>query len=54
MFDSVVSFFIGNKPEDTNQLLQLWYFGRIMIGILLFDGIFDLFRFAKKFVPHKG
>lgn len=47
--DTLLYFFLGPVPDDQYAYL-IYYTARILIGILFFNAIFDLFRFAKSFV----
>lgn len=47
--DGVLYFFLGAEPTDPN-LMYIYYTARILIGVILFNAIFDLFRFIRGFV----
>lgn len=49
ILDNVLSFFIGEVPVDPHSA-QLWYAARLIIGILFFDALFDLFRMTKNLI----
>lgn len=50
MFDSVVSFFLGNRPDALIDPAgsAIWYVAKILIGVMLFDALFDIFRFLRR------
>jgi hypothetical protein len=50
MFDSVIEFFIGTAPTGSEPI---YYVFRCLIGLMMFDMILDVFRFARKFVMNK-
>lgn len=44
-FNSVATFFLGVPPEGYEAI---FYVFRAAMGLILFDAIFDVFRYAKK------
>ena len=48
MFDTVIEFFLGTTPATTDPVYLLFYVARLLVGIMLFDAMFDLFRFTKR------
>lgn len=47
--DALLWFFLGDPPVG-EYAYMMYYTARLLIGILLFNALFDIFRFVRSFV----
>lgn len=49
-FDILFDFFLGSAPEADTHLYDLYYLARMLVGIIVFLEMFNLFRMARKLI----